>query len=95
MTDDYYRRLTHPTGAFRAALRANDHTCDWKPAAPVRLYAGAKDTDVPIGNARTCARTLAGEGARVRVLNQGDVDHVGSYVAALPRIVRWFGGGTA
>lgn len=67
----------------------------WKPAAPVRLYAGAKDTDVPIGNARTCARTLAGEGARVRVLNQGDVDHVGSYVAVLPRIVRWFGGGTA
>ncbi|MFE1882710.1 alpha/beta hydrolase family protein [Streptomyces diastatochromogenes] len=95
LTDDFYRQLTHPTGGFLAALRANDHTCDWKPDVPVRLYAGEKDTDVPIGNARTCARTLARQGARVRVLDQGDVDHVGSYVTALPKIARWFGGGTA
>lgn len=95
LTDSFYRQLSRPTGAFREALRVNDHTCDWKPDVPVRLYAGDKDTDVPIGNARTCARTLAQEGARVRVLNQGDVDHVGSYVAALPKIARWFAGGTA
>ena len=91
LTDDFYRQLTHPAGGFLAALRAGDHTCDWKPDVPVRLYAGEKDTDVPIGNARTCARTLARQGARVRVLNQGDVDHTGSYVAALPKIARWFG----
>ncbi|MFJ3302020.1 hypothetical protein ACIPSA_02645 [Streptomyces sp. NPDC086549] len=53
------------------ALRVNDHTRDWTPDVPVRLYAGDKDTDVPIGNARTCARTLAGYGARVRVLESG------------------------
>ncbi|ANP54749.1 alpha/beta hydrolase family protein [Streptomyces griseochromogenes] len=95
LTDDFYRKLTHPTGAFLQALRQGDHTCDWKPDVPVRLYAGDKDTDVPIGNARTCARTLARQGARVRVLDQGDVDHVGSYIAALPKIARWFGGEAA
>ncbi|KUM97619.1 hypothetical protein AQI88_06770 [Streptomyces cellostaticus] len=95
LTDDFYRQLTHPTGGFLEALRGGDHTCDWKPDVPVRLYAGDKDTDVPIGNARTCARTLAAEGARVRVLDQGDVDHVGSYIAALPKIARWFGGKAA
>ncbi len=25
------------------------------------------------------------------MLNSGDVDHVGSYVAALPEVARWFG----
>ncbi len=31
----------------------------------------------------------------MRVLDQGDVDHVGSYVAALPKTARWSGGGPA
>ncbi|MFG2118278.1 alpha/beta hydrolase family protein [Streptomyces sp. NPDC048710] len=95
LTDDFYRQLTRPTGGFREALRANDHTCDWKPDAPVRLYAGDNDTDVPIGNARTCARTLAEQGARVRVLDMGPVDHGGSYRAALAGIARFFGGAAA
>ncbi|MEV6111623.1 alpha/beta hydrolase [Streptomyces sp. NPDC052109] len=95
LTDDFYRQLTHPTGGFREALRADDGTCDWKPDVPVRLYAGDDDTDVPIGNARTCARTLARRGARVRLLDMGAVDHNGSYRAALSRIARWFSGGAA
>ncbi|MFI9804948.1 alpha/beta hydrolase family protein [Streptomyces sp. NPDC052301] len=94
VTDDFYRQLGHPTGGLREALRANDHTCDWKPDVPVRLYAGDDDTDVPIGNSRTCARTLAGRGARVRVLDMGAVDHQGSYRAALAGIARWFSGGS-
>ncbi|MEU6771499.1 alpha/beta hydrolase [Streptomyces sp. NPDC046759] len=94
LTDDFYRRLRHPTGGLGEALRANDGTCSWKPDVPVRLYAGDKDTDVPIGNARTCARTLAQRGARVRLLDMGAVDHNGSYRAALSRIARWFSGGS-
>lgn len=92
LTPAAYERLQHPTGALLTAMRAADHTCAWKPAVPVRLYAGDKDTDVPIGNARTCARTLAGQGARVRVVDQGAVDHFGSFAVSAPQVVRFFGG---
>ncbi|MER6981070.1 alpha/beta hydrolase [Streptomyces carpinensis] len=91
LTDDFYAQLTRPRGGLLAALRANDHVCDWKPAAPVRLYAGNADTDVPIGNARSCARSLAARGVSAPVMNQGDVDHGGSARASLPKIARWFG----
>ncbi|MGW3463252.1 hypothetical protein ACWDE9_28295 [Streptomyces olivaceoviridis] len=50
---------------------------------------------MPIGNARTCARTLAQRGARVRVLEVGPVDPFGSDRAAPAGIARWFSGGTA
>ncbi|WP_369237352.1 alpha/beta hydrolase [Streptomyces sp. R21] len=96
LTPAFYDRLRHPTGGLLAAMRENDHTCDWKPEVPVRLYAGAADTDAPIGNARSCAARLAGHGKRVLVVNQGDVDHFGSLRVSAPQVVRWFdtvGGG--
>lgn len=62
LTDDYYRRLQHPTGALLKALRAQDGNCAWKPDVPVRLYSSSGDTDVPIANARDCAADLARRG---------------------------------
>lgn len=88
----FYERLRHPSGAVLDAVRAADHTCDWKPEVPVRLYAAAGDTDVPMGNTRTCARTLAGQGARVRAVDQGAVDHFGSLAVSAPQVVRFFDG---
>ncbi|NUP82307.1 MAG: alpha/beta hydrolase [Nonomuraea sp.] len=90
LTPRFHERLRHPDGPLLAAMRAADRTCDWKPDVPVRLYAGDGDTDVPIGNARTCERTLARFGARVRVVDQGDVDHFGSFAASAPQVVRFF-----
>ncbi|MDH6551631.1 alpha/beta hydrolase [Streptomyces sp. SAI-041] len=92
LTPAFFERLRHPSGAVLDAMRAADHTCDWKPDVPVRLYAGTGDTDVPVGNTRTCARTLAGQGARVRVVELGAVDHFGSVLAAAPQVVRFFDG---
>ncbi|WP_344406514.1 alpha/beta hydrolase [Streptomyces longisporus] len=92
LTPASQERLRHPSGGLLEAMRAADHTCDWKPDVPVRLYAGAGDTDVPIGNARSCARTLAGQGTRVRVVDQGAVDHVGSFDVSAPQVVRFFDG---
>ncbi|MET8077540.1 alpha/beta hydrolase [Streptomyces sp. NPDC005303] len=92
LTPAAYERLRHPTGAVLDAMRAADHTCEWKPDVPVRLYAGSADTDVPIGNTRSCARTLAGQGARVRVVDQGPVDHFGSVLVSAPQVVRFFDG---
>ncbi|NIY62445.1 hypothetical protein SMALB_0358 [Streptomyces malaysiensis] len=90
LTPAFSNRMQHPTGPLLDAMRSADHTCDWKPDAPVRLYAGAADTDVPIGNARSCALQLAAHQAHVRVVNQGDVDHFGSFVTSAPQVARWF-----
>jgi len=92
LTPAFQERLRHPSGGLLDAMRAADHTCDWKPDVPVRLYAGDNDTDVPVGNARTCARTLAGQGTRVRVVDQGAVDHFGSFAVSAPQVVRFFDG---
>lgn len=92
LTPAFHDRLRHPSGALLDAMRAADRTCDWKPQVPVRLYAGGGDTDVPIGNTRTCARTLAGQGTRVRVVDQGAVDHFGSLAVSAPQVVRFFDG---
>ncbi|MEV5173123.1 hypothetical protein AB0L10_19020 [Streptomyces flaveolus] len=62
---------------------------------PTGGHAGDHDTGVPIGNARTCARTLAQRRARVRVLEVGPVDHCGPDRAASAGIARWFSGGAA
>ncbi len=62
---------------------------------PTGGHAGDRGADVPIGNVRTCARTLAQRRARVRVLEVGPVDRCGSDRAASAGIARWFGGGAA
>ncbi|MFF3391177.1 alpha/beta hydrolase family protein [Streptomyces sp. NPDC002669] len=90
LTDDYYRQVQHPTGGLLAAARAQDGNCDWKPDVPVRLHTSSGDTDVPIANARNCAADLASHGVRARVVDQGGVDHNGTYMKAGPQIVRWF-----
>ncbi len=90
LTPEYYERMRHPDGALLAALKSQDGSCDWKPKAPVRLYASAGDTDVPIGNAKSCAADLAARGVRAPVLDQGDVDHFGSFKRGGPKSVRWF-----
>jgi hypothetical protein len=88
-TDEFLARLEHPTGALAEVLAANDDPCRWRPAVPVRLYAGTADRDVVFSNAESCETDLRARGTRdVRVVNVGDVDHFGSAMAALPRIAR-------
>ncbi|MCX0243637.1 acetylxylan esterase [Streptomyces drozdowiczii] len=90
LTDAYYRKLQHPTGALLAAIRAQDTTCAWKPAVPVRLYTSSGDTDVPVANARSCAADLARRGVKAPVVDQGDLSHNETYLTSGPQIVRWF-----
>ncbi|WP_420713180.1 alpha/beta hydrolase, partial [Streptomyces sp. NRRL B-24085] len=40
LTPAFFERLRHPSGAVLDAMRAADHTCDWKPDVPVRLSGG-------------------------------------------------------
>jgi hypothetical protein len=90
LTPAFYEEMRHPTGALRAAIEANDGTCDWKPKVPVRLYTASGDTDVPIGNSRACAADLARHGAKAPTVDQGPVDHFGAFRKSAPEIARWF-----
>ncbi|MER5867426.1 alpha/beta hydrolase [Kitasatospora sp. NPDC002040] len=91
LTPEWLANIRHPHGPLAAAVAATDGSCDWRPAVPVRLYAGAADTDVPIANARACAADLARHGVRARVVDQGPAaDHSGTAIRSAPEVVRWF-----
>ncbi|MGW6687522.1 alpha/beta hydrolase family protein [Streptomyces sp. NPDC054961] len=91
LTPRWAENIRDPHGALLAALQANDGSCDGKPSAPVRLYGGAADTDVPLANARACAADLARHGVRARIVDQGpDADHFTSAIRSAPQAVRWF-----
>ncbi|UQA95774.1 dienelactone hydrolase family protein [Streptomyces halobius] len=91
LTDAWYKKLQHPSGALLEALRVNDRTCDWTPrrGLPITLYTAAGDRDVPIANARSCARELADHGADPKIVDQGaDADHHTSFLRSAPSIAR-------
>jgi hypothetical protein len=60
--------------AFSKALREND-TDDFAPAAPVRLYAGTADEDVPSENAFAAARSFKLRGSASEVVDLGPLNH--------------------
>lgn len=55
---------------------------------PVRLYAGRKDTSVPIAEAVNAKETWDNDA--VVLIDLGDFDHPGSAIEALPQIRNWF-----
>ncbi len=91
-TPAFLARLARPDGGLLDALRANDTTCDWRPAVPVRLYAARGDRQAVFQNSAVCAARLRGQGVEARVLDMGDVDHFPSTLRAAPRVLRWFTG---
>ncbi|MEV7384188.1 lipase family protein [Streptomyces lydicus] len=91
LTDTWYQKLRHPSGALLTVLRANDRTCDWTPARGVRitLYTAGGDHDVPMANSISCAKELRAHGARPTVVDQGaDADHFTSFRRSQPSLAR-------
>jgi pimeloyl-ACP methyl ester carboxylesterase len=64
---------------------------DVTPRAPVRLYYGSKDSDVPPEEALAAARAMRARGADVRAVEVGPVGHDPSMLAAAPLILAWLG----
>ncbi|WP_431043401.1 alpha/beta hydrolase [Streptomyces sp. P1-3] len=91
VTEEWYGRLRHPSGALADALRRNDGVCEWAPRVPVRLHTARGDRDVPFGNTVSCVKSLAERGAPAAVLPHGDTDHFGTYREAVSSNARWFG----
>lgn len=90
LTPGYAARLRHPDGALRRAIDENDRTCRWNLRVPVRLYAASGDREVPIGNTEQCVKQLSAAGARITVVDLGDVEHLVTPILALPDVLRWF-----
>lgn len=79
-----------PAHPFNAALRDND-VYNWKPLAPVRLYYGKADRDVPPDNTLKAAKYMKGTGADARAVNVGDaLDHQTAVGPAFTAVFRWF-----
>ncbi|CAM5630522.1 hypothetical protein SFUMM280S_02714 [Streptomyces fumanus] len=91
LTPLFYERLRHPSGAVLEAMRAADHTCDWKPEVPVRLYAAGGDTELRLHQRPDMRPHPRRSGTRVRVVEQGAVDGWIVVVSA-PQVVRFFDG---
>ncbi|AOP46109.1 alpha/beta hydrolase family protein [Streptomyces lydicus] len=91
LTDAWYQKLRHPSGALLTAVRANDRTCEWTPARDVRitLYTAGGDHDVAMANSVACAAELRSHGARPTVVDQGaDADHFTSFLRSQPSLAR-------
>ncbi len=90
---EFVQRLRHPGGKLAEAIRINDRLCaGWKPKAPVRLFHGTGDRDVPYANSEQCQRMLAASGAKAELVDAGPLDHNGTALASFPKIARWFAG---
>jgi hypothetical protein len=84
-----YRRHAGDAPWLVERLRENSLpiTAGWTPAAPVRLYYGEADTDVPPIESLAAARLL---GENVTAISVGDYAHDESVYQAIPRIRNWF-----
>jgi pimeloyl-ACP methyl ester carboxylesterase len=86
---DVQALIAHPTGSFAAALSASE-VCQWAPRVPTRLFAGRADRDVVFANSEACRAQILAHGGDATVADMGEVDHIGTAIAALPTIRSWF-----
>jgi pimeloyl-ACP methyl ester carboxylesterase len=70
------------------AFAANSQT-DAAPRAPVRLYYGSKDVDVPPEESLAAARGMRARGSDAVAIDVGPIGHEASMLAAAPAILRW------
>jgi hypothetical protein len=89
-TSDAIAAFTSPRGRLADAFDVVNHTCDFSAAAPVRLFAASGDPDVAIDFSRQCRTQLAARGSRAELVDVGDIDHIGSNIAATAQVLAWF-----
>jgi hypothetical protein len=86
----YYAQVTgNPNNPMRVRLRENA-VDRWRPAAPVRVYHSPVDEEAPYEDVLVSAARLHRRGATIEVRTLPGLDHVTSWIQAMPRAVRWF-----
>jgi pimeloyl-ACP methyl ester carboxylesterase len=78
-----------PDQWFRKALAENE-AYNWAPKAPLRMYYGDRDKDVPPDDAKFAAKYMAERGGNVKLVPVGPYEHTESMYHALPKIRLWF-----
>lgn len=92
LTADFMGSITRRENTtFNMRLREND-VYQWAPRAPVRLYHGGADLDVPFANAEIARDYMMANGARdVQVVNVGaNLTHSTAYFPSMTQAFRWF-----
>ena len=63
---------------------------DWRAKAPIRMYFGSNDLNVPPEESLTAARQMNARGSNVQAIDLGPLDHDQSIVVAAPAVLEWF-----
>ena len=74
---------------FRVRLRENA-VDRWSPRAPIRVYQSRADEEVPFDDALVSVGRLHRNGATIDVRLFDGLDHVNSWIQAMPRAIQWF-----
>jgi predicted esterase len=82
--------LSDPNSPLVKAL-AKNNVYEWKPVAPVHLYQGKADTEVPYQNSEVAYARMKALGAQVELTNVGDkLDHSAAAIPSLMQSAAWF-----
>ena len=88
----FLQSLADPASAIVRALHDND-VYDWSPRAPMRLYYGTADRDVPPQNSLTASARMRSLGAaNVQAVSLGPLSHGGAIIPAFVAAVGFFNG---
>ena len=74
---------------FRDALVASEGY-NWAPKAPLKMFVGSKDGDVPASDARDSFAKMKAAGGNVAVVEVGPYTHGEVVVRAVPQAQSWF-----
>lgn len=74
---------------LRTALKKND-VYQWTPTAPMRLYHGTNDQDVPFKNCTVASDYMKAKGADVQCTAVGHLDHGAAFFPAMAGAFQWF-----
>jgi hypothetical protein len=86
----YFRAVSNnPDDPLRVRLRENA-VDRWRPDAPIRVYHSPDDEEVFFEDALVSVDRLRNRGADVTVRTLPGLDHVNSWVQAMPRAARYF-----
>ena len=85
----YYAEVrSNPSNPLRVRLRQNA-VDRWHPAAPIRVYHSPEDEEVFFEDLLASVKRLRHRGAAVTIETLPGLDHVNSWIRAMPRAVRY------
>jgi acetyl esterase/lipase len=90
LTPAYFTQVSSdPNTPLGVRLRQNA-VDRWRPAAPIRLYHSPEDEEVFFADLLVSAARLRERGATVTIEEIPGLDHVNSWIRAMPRAARYF-----